>query len=47
MVDGDVLQEMEAPQPVVDGEAEPVEARPTRAGGGRGPRRVAGYAQDR
>jgi uncharacterized LabA/DUF88 family protein len=28
VVDGDVLQEMESPQPVVDGEAEPVEARP-------------------
>jgi hypothetical protein len=27
VVDGDVLQEMEAPQPVVDGEAEPLEAR--------------------
>ncbi len=26
VVDGDVLQEMEAPQPVVDGEAEPLEA---------------------
>jgi len=29
VVDGDVLQEMEAPQPVVDGESEPVETRPT------------------
>ena len=26
VVDGDVLQEMEAPQPVIDGEAEPIEA---------------------
>ena len=31
VVDGDVLQEMEAPQPVVDGEAEPLEAARTPA----------------
>jgi hypothetical protein len=29
VVDGDVLQEMEAPQSVVDGEAEPIDSRPT------------------
>jgi OST-HTH/LOTUS domain len=29
VVDGDVLQEMEAPQPVVDGESEPFETPPT------------------
>jgi uncharacterized LabA/DUF88 family protein len=31
VVDGDVLQELESPQPVIDGEAQPVEAQPRSA----------------
>ena len=48
VVDGDVLQEMEAPQPVVDGEAEPLEAR-TSAASSAAPCRAArpGRPQDR